>query len=380
MATSISGQDACMVAGRLVFEDRVAAGRLSLEGGRIVHIELDPAEATGPYVCPGFVDVHCHGWGGYDAMGKTDDLDGMARALLRNGVTAFLPTAVTAPLATLVEFAERVRRWLPSAPPDGAGPLGYNLEGPYISPAKKGAQNPAYIQVAGEVEPAALEPLVEGLRIMTLAPETPGALDLIRLLSARGVVVSLGHSAATYEEALAGYRAGARSTTHLFNAMSGVDHHHPGLAVAALSKDDAYVELIADGFHVHRSLWPIIVRVKGPDRLVLVSDAIAVAGTGDGLSSLGGLEVEVRDGQCRLVDGGALAGSVIALDSAVRNLVDAGVPLPWAVAAASCNPLALIGVADRGRLAPGQQADLVELDDALQVRGVIRAGHRIELS
>jgi N-acetylglucosamine-6-phosphate deacetylase len=184
----------------------------------------------------------------------------------------------------------------------------------------------------------------------------------------------LGHSAATFDEARAGYAAGAASTTHLFNAMTGVDHHAPGLAVAALTDDAAYVELIADGVHVDAALWPIITRTKPTDRLLLVSDAIALAGMGDGRTRIGGLEIEVVGERVTLAGTSTLAGSVIALDSAVRNLARSGVGLPAAVAAASRNPLAMLGVSDRGRIAVGQQADLVELDEALRVRRVMRAG------
>ncbi len=215
-----------------------------------------------------------------------------------------------------------------------------------------------------------LEPLVDGLRIMTVAPEVAGALDLIGWLGARGVAVSLGHSAATLHEGRAGYAAGGRTTTHLFNAMTGVDHHAPGLAVAALTDDRAFVELIADGHHVHPSIWPIITRTKPADRLVLVSDALLVAGMPPGPAVVGGLAIDNRGDRATLAGTATLAGSVIALDTAVRNLARAGVPLPAAVAAASRNPLALIGVMDRGRLAVGQRADLVELDDDLLVRRV----------
>jgi len=184
----------------------------------------------------------------------------------------------------------------------------------------------------------------------------------------------LGHSAATLEEARAGYAAGGRTTTHLFNAMSGVVHHAPGLAVAALTDDAVYVELIADGHHVDRALWPIITRTKPADRLVLVSDAMPMAGTGDGRTALGGLEVQVVGSRATLLGTDTLAGSVIALDSAVRNLAASGIALPAAAAAASRNPLALLGVTDRGRIAVGQRADLVELDDDLEVRRVARDG------
>jgi N-acetylglucosamine-6-phosphate deacetylase len=325
-------------------------------------------------VVPGFVDLHVHGWGGHDAMGSRDDLDGMARALLRHGVTSFLPTAVTASIDTLRAFADRVRAWMPAAPADGADPLGFNLEGPFLSPERTGAQNPAFIVAAEAVAREALIPLLPGMRIMTVAPEPPGNLELIAWLSANGVAPSLGHSASTLEEARAGYAAGGRTTTHLFNAMTGVVHHAPGLAVAALTDDAVFVELIADGHHVHPSLWPIILRTKPADRLLLVSDALSIAGTPPGPGMLGGLAIENRGDRATLAGSDTLAGSTIALDTAVRNLVRAGVPLPAAVAAASRNPLALVGIADRGRLAVGQRADLVELDDDLRVRRVARAG------
>ena len=366
--------EARMVRGRLVLDDAIVPGRIRLEHGRIAAIEPDEAEAGGPLVAPGFVDVHVHGWGGHDAMGTRADLDGMSRALLRHGVTSFLPTAVTASFETLRAFADRVRAWMPASPADGACPLGFNLEGPFISPERKGAQNAAFIVAPAGVPRDALEPLLSGLRIMTVAPETPGALELIRWLTADGVVVSLGHSVATLDEARAGYAAGGRTTTHLFNAMTGVDHRAPGLAVAALTDDAAFVELVADGHHMHESLWPIITRTKPSGRLILVSDAMHLAGTGDGRGTLGGLDVEVRGDRATLAGTETLAGSVTALDLEVRNLVRAGVPLHAAVAAASRNPLDLIGVTDRGRIAVGQRADLVELDDDLRVARVARDG------
>jgi len=365
--------------GRLVLDDRVAVGRLSIEGGRIVAVEVEEpgSRAFGdelPFVAPGFVDVHVHGWGGHAAMGDRAALDGMARALLRRGVTSFLPTAVSAPLAELASFAGRVRDWLPTAPPDGAEPLGINLEGPFLAPSRRGAHAEAFLRVPADVPPASIGPLVDDLRVITIAPELPGAIDLIRSLAAGGVAVSLGHSAATLAEARAGYDAGATTTTHLFNAMSGVDHRAPGLAVAALLDDRAYVELIADGVHVDRALWPLVRRLKPPDRLVLVSDALPLAGTGDGRGRIGGLEVEVAGSRATLAGTTTLAGSVIALDTAVRNLVGEGVPVPDAVAAASRNPLALLGMTDRGRLAVGQRADLVELYGDVRVRRVMRRG------
>jgi N-acetylglucosamine-6-phosphate deacetylase len=366
---------ATTIEGRVVLDDRVASGRLTIDDGLITAVDVDdrPAE-DGPYIAPGFVDVHVHGWGGHDAMGDTAALDGMARALLRRGVTSFLPTAVTAPLDDLAAFTERVRAWLPAAPPDGAEPLGFNLEGPFLAAARRGAHDATHLRDPADAPAATLEALVDGLRLATVAPELPGALDLVRWLHERGVVVSIGHSAAVLDEARAGFAAGAMSTTHLFNAMTGVDHRSPGVAVAALLDDTAYVELIADGVHVHPAIWELITRLKPADRLLLVSDALAVAGTGDGPGLIGGLAIEVRGERVTLAGTDTLAGSVIALDSAVRNVVAAGIPLPDAIAAASRNPLTLLGVHDRGRIAVGQRADLVELDDELGVRRVMRGG------
>ncbi len=363
------------VSGRLVLDDRVASGRITIEDGRIAAIDLeDESAADGPYLAPGFVDLHVHGWGGHDAMGDRAALDGMARRLLRRGVTSFLPTAVTAPLGALVAFAERVRTWLPNSPDDGAEPLGFNLEGPFLAAARRGAHDPTHLLNPAATTRPTLEPLIDGLRLLTVAPELPGATDLIRWLHDRGVATSIGHSEATLVQARAGYEAGATSTTHLFNAMTGVDHRSPGVAVAALLDDDVYVELIADTIHVDPALWPLISRLKPPDRLLLVSDAVSLAGMGDGRGSIGGLEVVVVGQRVTLAGTSTLAGSVIALDTAVRNVVASGVPLPAAVAAASRNPLALLDISDRGRIAAGQRADLVELDAELRVRRVMRAG------
>jgi len=366
---------AATVRGRLVLEDRVVPGRVTIDDGRIVDVALDEdAGADGPYLAPGFVDVHVHGWGGHDAMGDAEALEGMARALLRHGVTSFLPTAVTAPLDELAAFAARVRAWLPDAPADGSEPLGFNLEGPFLAEARRGAHAAAFLRTPASTPRDGIEPLVDGLRLLTIAPELPGATDLIRWLRERGVATSVGHSAATLEEARDGYSAGATSTTHLFNAMTGVDHRTPGVAVAALLDDAVFVELIADGIHVAPALWPLITRLKPSARLLLVSDAISLAGTGDGHGRIGSLEVEVVEERVTLAGTSTLAGSVLSLDVAVRNLVASGVPLPQAVAAASRNPLALLGVTDRGRLATGQRADLVALDDDLRVRRVMRSG------
>jgi N-acetylglucosamine-6-phosphate deacetylase len=364
------------VRGRLVLDDRVAVGELTIEDGVIADVSIEDGarDDSLSYIAPGFVDVHVHGWGGHDAMGGRGALDGMTRGLLKRGVTSFLPTAVTAPLSALADFAETVRAWRSSAPDDGAEPLGFNLEGPFLAETKRGAHDPAHLRMPADVSPEELEPLLDGLRVVTIAPELPGAIDLIRMLADRGVAVSLGHSAATVKDGRDGYAAGARSTTHLFNAMSGVDHRAPGLAVAALLEDDAWVELIADGIHVDAALWPLIRRLKPADRLLLVSDALPAAGTTDTTCYIGGLKVEIRNGRATVAGTETLAGCVAGLDEAVKNLVSTGVPLPEAIGAVTRAPLSLLAIEDRGQLEVGKRADLVELDGGIRVRRVMRRG------
>ncbi|MEO8247464.1 MAG: N-acetylglucosamine-6-phosphate deacetylase [Chloroflexota bacterium] len=359
--------------GRLALDEGIVAGRVAIEDGRIAAVVPDAAGASGPYVAAGFIDLHVHGWGGHDAMGGRDALAGMARALLRRGVTSFFPTAVSAPLPVLAAFV----RSLEDLPTGGAQVLGANLEGPFLSPERRGAHDPRHLLRPADADRAALEPILDGVRIMTVAPELDGAPELIRWLADRGITVALGHSAATGDEARAGFAAGARSTTHLFNAMTGMEHRAPGLAGVALTNDTAAVELVADEVHVDPALYPVIFRSKPRGCVVLVSDAISLGGIGDGRGRLGALEVEVRGNRSTLVGTETIAGSVVALDAAVRNLVRGGIGLTDALAAASANPARLLGLADRGRIAVGLRADLVELDDDLQVTGVLSNGARI---
>jgi N-acetylglucosamine-6-phosphate deacetylase len=369
------GTSASLVAGRLIVSGDMFPGRVQVEDGQIAAIERDERAPTEVTIVPGFIDLHVHGWGGHDAMGGPEALDGMARALARRGVTSFLPTSVTASFERLTAFAESVRGWMHGAPADGAEPLGFNMEGPFLAEARKGAHPAALLRHPDELDDATLLTFLDGLRVMTVAPELRGALGLIGRLAAHGVRVSLGHSAATVVEARAGYAAGALTTTHLFNAMGGLTHRDPGLALAALLDDAVWVELIADTLHVDPALWPLIWRLKPTERVLLVSDAIGLAGSGRTSGWIGELEVRVDGERVTLVDGGNLAGSVTALDLELGHVVRAGIPLPAAVAAATAAPAALLALTDRGRLEVGLRADLVELDTAtLAVRRVMRAG------
>ena len=223
----MSAEPAGTFVGRLVLDDRVANGRVMIEDGWIAAVESDDSPAAdGPLLAPGFVDVHVHGWGGHDAMGDQAALDGMARRLLRHGVTSFLPTAVTAPLDALVAFADRVRIWLPDAPADGAEPLGFDLEGPFLAPARRGAHDPAHLLVPADVPRSALEPLLDGLRLLTIAPELPGAPELIGWFREHGAAVAIGHSAAT--AARGAGRLRGRSVVHDPPLQRDDRHRPPG--------------------------------------------------------------------------------------------------------------------------------------------------------
>ena len=363
------------LAGRLVIDDAIVPGRLTVDEGRITALDPDPGAGEGPMVAPGFIDLHVHGWHGHDAMGGPSALAGMARGLLRTGVTSFLPSAVTMPLTELRRFMDDVR----SAPQaaDAADILGANLEGPFLAPERRGAHDSRHLLRPADLSRDDLVPLLGGLRLITVAPELDGALDLISWLAGAGVVVALGHSAASGDEARAGYAAGARSTTHLFNAMSGIGHRAPGLAGAALVEDGASVELIADDVHVDPRLYRLVLRAKPAGRVLLVSDAISLAGRGDGRTTVGGLPVEVRGARATLIDSDVIAGSVTGLADAVRNLVRAGIGPTDALAAASANPARLLELNDRGRIGVGLRADLVELDDELRVTATWASGTRI---
>lgn len=331
-------------------------------------------------LAPGFVDIHVHGAGGASAMDGPDAIRHMARTLAARGVTSFLPTAVSAPLDRLAAFAGEVGEARRASDPLGATILHANLEGPALDPGHAGAHahealvDPAVVAAAFWHRPAAWD----AVRVVTVAPERPGGMDLVRLLEDRGIVASIGHSGATYAQAMAAYDAGARSTTHLFNAMTGLTHRGPGLALAALLHPRPAVELIADGLHVDAVLWPLVRRLAG-SRVVLVSDALPPAGlTGDRSFRLGGLEVTVHDGRATLADG-TLAGSMIVLADAVVRYMANGASLAETVSAASTRPARLVGARLKGRIARGADGDLVALRQDGRVARVWLRGRELDL-
>ncbi|WP_324717300.1 N-acetylglucosamine-6-phosphate deacetylase [Carboxydochorda subterranea] len=392
----------------------VPDGAVVIRGDTIVYAgpmaELDAAvppdatrvDASGGYVVPGWVDVHVHGGGGADTMDASPEgLRRMTLAHAAAGTTALLCTTVTASLEQTVEAERAVaeayrmqRRWWKQAPgsqvtgpgdPEawGARIAGIHLEGPYLNPERKGAQNPAYMR---DPDLAELQRMLDAskaadgevlLRLVTMAPERAGSEAAIRWLAAHGVQVAVGHSAAEGEVLERAIEAGAGQVTHLFNGMAPFHHRTPGLAGAALADERLVAQLIADGVHVHPVALKVAYRARGARGIALITDALAPMGLGEGRFRLGDFEVVVKDGACRLPDG-TLAGSILGLGQAVQHMVRwAGATLADAVAMASWTPALSVGLGgELGSLRPGARGDVAVLDaGSLEVRTTIVAGH-----
>ena len=368
------------VRGRLVLDRGLVPGAVVVEGGRIAEVVLEPAPAALPptvhdaaIVSPGFIDLQVNGGFGVEVGERADAIARLAARLPATGVTAFLPTLVSSAAEV---YPRACQAFLASRGAAGALPLGLHLEGPFLSLRRAGAHRTSAIENAS---PAVWDPFLEhdALRLVTLAPELEGALEHIQRLRQQRVVVSLGHTDASYEEFRRGIDAGATMVTHLFNAMSGFRPRAPGAVGAALLDERVTVGVIADGVHSHPASLRLAVRVKGPDKVALVTDAIAGAGMEPGRYQLGGQDILVKDGQARLPDG-TLAGSVLSLDEAVRNVVSwAETGVGEACRMASEVPARLLGLRSKGRLAVGCDADLVLLDDALRVRATFREGRSL---
>ena len=370
-----------IINGRIMLADGVVEGRALTFDTRIAgFVDAVPPgseviDARGGWVAPGLIDVHCHGFMGMDAShGDVDELVRMSEHKVRQGVTSWLPTTMTLPWHRLEGCFGAVRRAMAlTAAPGfrGARVLGCHAEGPFISPRRKGAQDGTSIQ---QPDIEKLRPWADVVRLMTVAPEVEGALDFIREARALGVTLSMGHTDASAEAALAGIEAGITHATHLFNAMPPMNHRAPGVVGAALAAEGVYCELIADTFHVDPLLFPILAKAA-PDRLVLITDSIPVSGLPDGPHEQLGVTVIVDGIRCRFPDG-TIAGSALTLDAAVRNFArHAGVPLWQAVNMASLHPARSIGVDDRkGAIAPGRDADLIIADDDFHVQKTFVGG------
>jgi N-acetylglucosamine-6-phosphate deacetylase len=360
-------------ADKVIVPDGVLApGWVEVADGRITAVEAgrpERADHHGAVIVPGFVDIHCHGGGG--ASFDSADADECARAAAfhrERGTTTLVASLVTA----APEDLERRAAVLSDLAADGVV-AGIHYEGPFLSPARKGAHDPALLR---EPDPATVDRLlkVPHVRMVTVAPELDGGLDALRRVRDAGALAAVGHTDATYDVTRRAVAAGARVATHLFNGMRPLHHREPGPILALLDAPDVVVELIGDGVHLHPAVVAHVARTTGAGRATLVTDSIAAAGMSDGDYALGGLDVEVRDGVARLAGGGSIAGSTATAASVFRRAVlDSGLSLTDAVRLAATTPAELLGLDDRGAVAPGRRADLLVLDDDLTVRAVVTA-------
>jgi N-acetylglucosamine-6-phosphate deacetylase len=339
-------------------------------------------DADGCTLVPGFVDVHIHGAGGHDIMeASCAALQTVAQTIARYGTTSFLPTTVTASTEdtcrALQGNAAEMARWAGGRRADvpAAEPLGFHLEGPFLSAARRGVHPRAHLASPSvSTFETFLDAAAGRVRILTLAPELPGALELIAAARARGVQVGMGHTDASFEQTRAAIAAGARHAVHVYNAMRPFSHRETGVIGAVLTSDEVGAEVIADGIHVDDPAIRLLLAAKGASRTLLVSDGTAATGMPDGNYKLGPLEVSVAGGVCRSTEG-RLAGSTLTLDRALRKMVALGVPLPEAVRMLTLNPAQFLGIEKRkGVIAPGADADLVLLDENLGVTRVLTMG------
>ncbi len=351
---------------------RVGA-RAELVGER-AEVETD---ASGKVVCPGFIDLQVNGGGGalLTEAPAVETVERMANYWVRTGTTSLLPTAVTADEENMARALAAVHEAMQRSSP-GARVLGAHLEGPFISPARKGAHDERFIR---RPDVALFERLLTAgagaLRLITLAPELPGGLDLLAAAREAGVIVSIGHTDATYDETKHAVDAGVVMATHLFNGMRPLVHREPGVVGASLESDRITAGLIADNVHVHHSMLGLICRAKGPERVALVTDALWSTGEGAGMEELQGRGIALRDGAWYLRDG-TLAGSALSMNVAVRNMHRlAGVPLIDCVRMATEAPARVLGRQDEiGALKPGARADIVMCDEDMSVWKVFVGG------
>jgi len=371
-----------IINGTIITPFHLVSGKaIVVEKGRIREIvnkeELSTATLIGAeviegkdkYIVPGYIDIHVHGGGGSDVMdGNYEAINQIAIAHSHFGTTSFLPTTMTMNKNKIIRSLKTIYEAKLKGT-EGAEILGVNLEGPYINPEKKGAQREIDIRKPSIKEFSELNKASGNMiRLVTVAPEMPGAIGFIKYLCKQGIIASVGHTNATYVQTQAGIQAGLSHVTHTFNAMRGLHHREPGVVGAALTSPELTVEVIADGIHIHPIVLKILTKIKESEKVVLITDAMRAAGLKEGTYDLGGQEVIVAKGQARLKDG-TLAGSVLTMDKAVKNMVSkVGVLLPRAIQMASFNPAKSIGIDDKkGSLEPGKDADIVILNKKLEV-------------
>ncbi len=375
-----------LVGGRIVTPFRVVeGGTLLVEDGKIAElgraqdVAVPPGTPTvqlGPtdVLAPGFVDLLCHGGAGYDfADDDPEAIDTISRYFLRHGTTGMLASLFAKPEPDLLRDVARVAEYCLTHPTGNI--LGCHMEGPYLNPIMKGAMNEAYLWQPTVANWTLMRDAARGtIRLMTIAPELPGSLEVMRAAAKEGVVLSIGHTTASYEEIEVAIDNGAAHVTHMFNAMRPLHHRDPSITVAALLHDELKVELIADGIHVHPKVMKLIYKVKGARGIVLVSDSVRAGGMPDGEYEFADQAIQMKDRRAYLPDN-TLAGSTLTMDYAVKTMVEqVGVPLTEALRMASLNGAKVLGLEHKGILAVGMDADLVVLDTDFTVKMTVVGG------
>lgn len=370
---------------KIIFHNRIENGSVLIEKNKIKEInptapiDTDIIDAKGLYLSPGFIDVHIHGAGGSDTMdGTKESINTIAKTIAAFGTTSFLPTTMTCSINDIKKAIEAVAE-AKAVGTDGANVLGVHLEGPFISPSMIGAQNPNFIQTPSiDTFKDMVGEHLDSITSITIAPEVEGAKELIEYLSHLGIVISIGHSKATYKQALEGIKLGIGHSTHLYNAMTPLHHREPGI-VGAIFDTDITTETISDGIHISYPSLRVAYRQKGIDKVLLVTDAMMACGMPEGKYALGGQDVYVKDGAARLKEGN-LAGSILTLDKAIRNVYqNSNYELYDVVKMATFNGAKHCKVADKkGLIKEGYDADLVLFDDDINIEKVIIGGKIIK--
>lgn len=368
----------------IIYLDKIEKGSVLVENGKIKEInpsnvnDTEVIDAEGLYLSPGFIDVHIHGAGGCDTMdGTVESINTIAKTIVQHGTTSFTPTTMTVAAEDIRKSMEVIKK-LKEEGTEGANVLGAHLEGPFISPKAIGAQNPNFLlapsvenynKIVGDYSDAVVS--------ITMAPEVEGAKELIKYLSDNGVTVSMGHTKATYDEAIEGIKCGACHSTHLYNAMTPFTHREPGV-VGATFDTDITTETISDGIHISYPALRTAYKQKGTDKVLLVSDAMEACGMPDGQYSLGGQDVIVKNGAARLLDG-TLAGSVLTLDKAVKNIYNnSNYPLNEVVRMATYNGAKHCHVEDhKGLIKEGYDADLILFNEDIEIQKVFVKGKEV---
>lgn len=370
----------CIINGKIILHDEIINKNVFIEDDKITEIsdrqpeDEDIIDAKGAYVSPGFIDVHTHGRGGSDTMYATfDDLNTISKATLKTGVTSFLPTTMTMPVDDIAKAIENIA--VNKDKVEGAQVLGTHLEGPFFNKKYKGAQ-PEECMILPTVDNylSFVQNHQDIIRKISIAPELEHSLELISYLKDKNTVVSLGHTNATYEQAQAAIDAGATSGTHTYNAMTPLTHRAPGVVGAVMINDSVYAELILDGVHVNYAAAKALLRTKGKDKLILITDSLEAAGLENGKYLLGNQDVYVKDGEARLIDG-TLAGSIVSMNVAVKNAYEhLGLTLNEAVNLASYNPAQSLNEPLLGEIKVGNYADIIFFDDNIQIQQTMIKG------